>query len=44
MEVNPEHDLARMEFAEDVAVNRGGNMRLVASVAEAERWLLEEDR
>ena len=44
VDFNPEHDLARIEFAEDVAVNRGVNMRLFATVAEAERWLLEEDR
>jgi hypothetical protein len=39
VDVNPEHDLARMEFAEDRAVNRGVNMRLFATVADARDWL-----
>lgn len=39
---NPEHDPAGMEFAEDLAVNRGVNLRLFASVAAAERWLQEQ--
>jgi len=39
---NPEHDLSRMEFAEDVATNRGVNLRLFASVAAAEQWLQEK--
>lgn len=38
---NPEHDPARMEFAEDLAANRGVNMRLFNSVAAAEPWLGE---
>ncbi|SRR6266567_5115468 len=42
VDVNPGHDLTRMEFAEDVAVNRGVNMRLFATVGEAERWLQAE--
>lgn len=41
VDCNPEHDLSRMEFAEDVAVNRGAKMRLFTSIAEAARWLLE---
>jgi hypothetical protein len=31
-----------MEFAEDVAVNRGLNMRLFPTVAEAEHWLRDD--
>jgi hypothetical protein len=42
VDTNPEHDLSRMEFAEDAAVNRGANMRLFASVDAAERWLAAE--
>ena len=42
VDTNPEHDLTRMEFAEDVAVNRGLNMRLFPTVAEAVRWLRDE--
>ncbi len=38
---NPEHDSSRMEFAEDVAANRGVNLKLFNSVAAAERWLNE---
>ncbi len=38
---NPEHDPSRMEFAEDVAANRGVNLRLFNSVAAAEQWLRE---
>jgi predicted methyltransferase MtxX (methanogen marker protein 4) len=40
VDTNPEHDLSRMEFAEDAAVNRGANMRLFGSIEAAERWLL----
>jgi hypothetical protein len=42
VDVNEEHDRSRMEFAEGVAVRRGANMRLFASVADAERWLKAE--
>jgi len=42
VDTNPEHDLTRMEFAEDVAVNRGLNMRLFPTVAEAVRWLRDD--
>ena len=42
VDTNPEHDLTRMEFAEDVAVNRGVNMRLFPTVADAERWLRDD--
>jgi hypothetical protein len=36
---NPEHDTARMQFAETVAVNRGVQMRVFADVADAAAWL-----
>lgn len=39
VDLNPEHDASRMEFAEDLAFNRDVNFRLFASVAAAERWL-----
>jgi hypothetical protein len=39
VDINPEHDLSRMEFAEDRAVNRGVNMRLFATVERAQDWL-----
>jgi hypothetical protein len=41
VDLNPEHEVSRMEFAEDLAFNRGINFRLFASAAEAERWLRE---
>jgi hypothetical protein len=36
---NPEHDPSRMRFAENVAVNRGVNIRVFADVAGARTWL-----
>jgi hypothetical protein len=42
VDVNAEHDHARVNFAEDVAVSRGANMRLFASVSDAQRWLRAE--
>jgi len=42
VDVNAEHDRARMRLAEDIAVSRGANMRLFASVPDAERWLRAE--
>ena len=39
VDINAQHDRSRMKFAEDVAVSRGANMRLFASVAAAEHWL-----
>ena len=42
VDVNAEGDL--MKFAETVAFNRGLPVRLFSSVAEAERWLIENDR
>ena len=42
IDVNAEGDL--MQFAEDVAVNRGLPMAVFATVADAEKWLLNADR
>jgi len=42
VDLHPEHDLSRMEFAEDLAANRGVNLRLFASLAAAEQWLRQE--
>jgi hypothetical protein len=39
VDVNPEHDAERLKFIETVAVNRGVNIRLFKTVAEAESWL-----
>jgi hypothetical protein len=41
VDVNAENDL--MKFAETVAVNRGLPVRVFPSVAEAEKWLIEEN-
>jgi hypothetical protein len=39
VDVNPEHDVGLLAFAETVAVNRGVNVRRFATVEEAARWL-----
>ena len=41
VDVNPEHDFARMRFAETVALNRGVNIRVFQTVPEAEQWLVD---
>jgi hypothetical protein len=42
VDTNPEHSAPDMQFAETVAVNRGVNVRLFASVPEAEQWLSQQ--
>ena len=37
-----QRDPEKMKFAENVARNRGVNVRLFASVADAERWMAQE--
>ncbi len=39
VDINPEHSSANMEFAQSVAVNRGLEVQVFATVAEAEKWL-----
>jgi len=39
VDTNPEHVVDRRQFAETVAVNRGIQVRVFESVAEAEAWL-----
>jgi hypothetical protein len=39
VDVNPEHSTHDMKFAETVAVNRGVNVHVFRSVAEAQAWL-----
>jgi len=39
MDVNPEHAVRDMQFAENVAANRGLNVRLFLDRREAEAWL-----
>ncbi len=41
VDTNPEHDFADTKFVEDVAVNRGMNVRAFRTVGEAEAWLNE---
>ncbi|MGH9441940.1 MAG: hypothetical protein ACRD16_06665 [Thermoanaerobaculia bacterium] len=43
VDTNPEHDTAKMQFAENVAVNRGVNLRVFPTVEAARKWLEEED-
>ncbi len=42
VDVNPEHNLDSMQFAEDVAVNRGVFVRMFSSVSDAEKWLVKQ--
>jgi hypothetical protein len=42
IDVNPQHDMALMQFAETTAVNRGINIRVFPTVQEAEQWMREE--
>jgi hypothetical protein len=39
VDLNPEHSPANMEFAKSVAMNRGLDVRMCVTVAEAEEWL-----
>ena len=39
VDVNLEHHLESMRFAETVAVNRGVNVRLFSRIVDAEQWL-----
>lgn len=39
VDTNPEHPADDTKFVENVAVNRGMNVRVFATVAQAERWL-----
>ena len=41
VDANPEHAPSKMQFAETVAVTRGINIRMFATVPEAETWLLD---
>ena len=41
VDTNPKHDPTMLGFAETVAVNRGVQTRLFATIAEAEAWLTE---
>ncbi len=43
VDTNPEHSPRTMSFAEDVAVNRGMNVRMFANLAEASAWLEAAD-
>ncbi|HVP73108.1 MAG TPA: hypothetical protein VMS30_05170 [Phycisphaerales bacterium] len=42
VDTNPEHAFEDTKFVEDVAVNRGMNVRAFETVAEAEQWLMQE--
>jgi hypothetical protein len=40
VDLNPEHSSANMDFAKDVAMNRGLDVRMFANATEAEKWLI----
>jgi hypothetical protein len=40
VDVNRDHDLKNMKFAETVGMNRSMNIRVFAEVRDAENWLL----
>ena len=42
VDVNAEGDL--MQFAEDIAINRALSVTVFSTVAEAKKWLLDDDR
>lgn len=44
VDVNQEHDMQAMQFAETVAVNRALNVKFFSSVPDAERWLSAQER
>ena len=39
IDVNPEHNMRSMQFAETVAMNRAVNVRLFSSAVDAQKWL-----
>jgi hypothetical protein len=43
VDVSSERDLAKKQFAETVAANRGVHVRLFGNLADAERWLSDSD-
>ena len=42
VDINPAHNPKNMEFAEDVAVNRGVTVKVFSTLKEAEEWLGQE--
>ena len=43
VDINPEHNPDEMVFAENVAVNRGINVRIFSSIQAAEQWLEKKE-
>lgn len=43
VDINPEHNPGEMVFAENVAVNRGINVRIFSSIQVAEQWLEKKE-
>lgn len=39
VDMNPEHSKSRMQFAENVAVTRGINIRMFSALTAAEEWM-----
>ena len=44
VDVNSEHSMEAMQFAETVAVNRAVNVKLFSRALDAEKWLEEQGR
>jgi len=42
VDLNQEHNVGAMRFAETVAVNRGVNVRVFSNVSDAAKWLEEQ--
>jgi hypothetical protein len=43
VDVNPEHSSSNMRFAEDVAANRGVDVRVFATLPEAAKWIAQPE-
>ena len=39
VDANQDHGIGTMKFAENVAVNRGVNVRIFSSVSKAQKWI-----
>lgn len=44
VDTNPEHQPAMLQFAENVAVNRGANLRVFPNVRKAQAWLVSSQK
>jgi hypothetical protein len=42
VDINPEHNAKAMQFAEDVAVNRGVSVKVFLTIPAAEQWMASQ--